>query len=104
MKKLLSIALLVLGAVAVNAQVWLTDVLTPKDIKCATTFKSTLNPEDCLEMCHLYKVKAGIWMGGNYNNEPKYIVYDLEGKYDKLSFWVGGHYCSGCTEDEATAA
>ena len=92
MRKYVLIGISLIAALTMHAQVWMTDVLEPKDKNNASTYKSTVDLEDGLEMCHLYNVKSAIWMGGNYNAAPKYIVYDLEGKYDKLSFWVGGNY------------
>ncbi len=100
MRKYVLIGISLIAALTMHAQVWMTDVLEPKDKNNASTYKSTIDLEDGLEMCHLYNVKSAIWMGGNYNAAPKYIVYDLEGKYDKLSFWVGGNYCSGCSQKD----
>lgn len=99
MKKFLCFALMVWGVVAVHAQVWLTDVLEAKALdssKEVKTYPSTIDEDQGAGFCHLYQVNAAISMGTWI---PKSIAYDLEGKYDKLSFWVGGDYCSGCKRD-----
>ena len=90
-KSFFTLALLLASIISVQAQVWLTDVLEPTEKSCVSISKST---GEGVNFCHLLKLKSSIAFWGQQNTAKKYIVYHLDGKYDKMSFWVGANHCT----------
>lgn len=90
-KSFFTLALLLASIISVQAQVWLTDVLEPTEKSCVAISKST---GEGVNFCHLLKLKSSIAFWGQQNTDKKYIVYHLDGKYDKMSFWVGANHCT----------
>lgn len=102
MKKVLLVAALVLGTIALQAQVYLTDVLKPSEehrIK-TTTSKADTKSYDAMRIAHIYHVNATLVLNGAAHglvgsDDHAYATYKLNGAYSKLTFWLGPTYRAG---------
>ena len=102
MKKVLLVAALVLGTIALQAQVYLTDVLKPAEehrLK-TTTSKADTKSYDAMRIAHIYHVNATLVLSGAAHglvgsDDHAYATYKLNGAYSKLTFWLGPTYRAG---------
>ena len=102
MKKVLLVAALVLGTIALQAQVYLTDVLKPAEehrLKTTTSKADTKN-YDAMRIAHIYHVNATLVLSGAAHglvgsDDHAYATYKLNGAYSKLTFWLGPTYRAG---------
>ncbi|MBR1878999.1 MAG: NPCBM/NEW2 domain-containing protein [Paludibacteraceae bacterium] len=91
MKKSFFLLILLLGSVAAQAQVYLTDKYKPQEEK-ASYYSST--EEFSHDFCHSLRVKGGMrfiyqdWGG-------KVQTYKINKEYSTLTFWVGPDYEGG---------
>ena len=102
MKKVLLVVALLMGTIALQAQVYLTDVLKPAEehrIKTSNS-KADTKSYDAMRLCHIYHVNATLVLNGAAHgfigsDDHAYATYKLNGAYSKLTFWLGPTYRAG---------
>lgn len=91
LRRLAALAVVVLVAVATQAQTYLTDVLQPTEER---HYKAYPTKGTCVMKIATYKYKGGFTLGSGRgglisSNTPGYAIFQLDGSYDKISFVVG---------------
>lgn len=103
MKKRVFIILLLLGAIGVEAQTYLVDVLQPTEqhrfsISSKNAKSTSASGEDrAMELSYIFKTNAGFRIFGAAHgligsDDHGYCTFKLDKKYDKISFWLGPQF------------
>lgn len=96
MRNLFVAVFCLVGSIALQAQVYLVDVLKPTEEKRLRIIDSKADPKSSssIRISHIYYTNGGMEISGAAHgligsDDHGYAVYHLGGKYDRLTFYLG---------------